>query len=81
MNPGKVDKKSMRFLLLFIFEGWVKPFTAYPAKAAFWMAEVFSGLTMKNYVLRGRYTVEKDVGNASLIPTYSDFKSCYGVRS
>ena len=63
MIPGKVDKTSMRFLLLF-FLGWVKPFTAYPAKAAFWTAEVFPGLTMKNHVLRGRDKIEKVVGNA-----------------
>ena len=59
MNPGKVDKKSMRFLLLFYFVGWVKPFTAYPAKAAFWTAEVFPGLTMKNSCFKGRDTIEK----------------------
>ena len=56
-----------------IFVGWVKPFKAYPAKAAFWTAEVFPGLTMKNHFFTGRDTIEKDVGNASLIPTYSDF--------
>jgi len=54
-----------------VFVGWVKPFTAYPAKAAFWTAEVFPGLTMKNHVFTGRDTIEKDVGNASLIPTYA----------
>ena len=70
----------MRFLLLFFF-GLIKPFSAYPAKAALWMEEVFPGLTMKNYVLRGRDTIEKNVGNASLIPTYIDFKSRLGVRS
>ena len=36
---------------------------------------------MKNYVLKGRDTIEKGVGNASLIPTYIDFKSRLGVRS
>ena len=55
------------------FLGWVKPFTAYPAKEALWRAAFFPGLTMKNYVLRGRDTIEKDVGNASLIPTYREF--------
>ena len=34
---------------------------------------------MKNYVLIGRDTIEKNVGNASLIPTYSDFKSLHGA--
>ena len=81
MNQGKVDKKIDAVSFAIYFVGWDKPYTAYPAKAAFWMAEVFSGLTMKNYVLRGRDTIEKDVGNASLIATYSDFKLCYGVRS
>ena len=51
----------------------------YPAKAAFWSAEVFPGLTMKNYVFTGRDTIEKDVGNASLIATYSVFKSLHGA--
>ena len=59
--------------------GWVKPFTAYPAKEALWRAAFFPGLTMKNYVLRGRDTIEKDVGNASLIATYSVFKSLHGA--
>ena len=64
-----------------VFVGWVKPYTAYPTKAAFWKAAVFPGLTMKNHVFIGRDTIEKDVGNASLIPTYADFKSRHGVRS
>ena len=81
MNPGKVDKKIDAIYFAIIFEGWVKPFTAYPPKEVFWTAEVFPGLTMKNYVLRGRDTIEKDVWNASLIPTYSDFKLRHGVRS
>ena len=57
-----------------VFVGWVKPFTAYPARDALLIAEVFPGLTMKNHIFFGRDTIEKDVGNASLIPTYSDFK-------
>ena len=36
---------------------------------------------MKNHVFIGRDTIEKDVGNASLIPTYIDFKLRLGVRS
>ena len=64
-----------------VFVGWVKPYTAYPARAAFWKAAVFPGLTMKYHVFIGRDTIEKDVGNASLIPTYADFKSHHGVRS
>ena len=55
------------------FVGWIKLDTAYPAKEALWRATFFPGLTMKNYVLRGPDTIEKDVGNASFIPTYSDF--------
>ena len=62
-----------------VFVGWVKPYTAYPAKAAFWTAEVFPGLTMKNHVFIGRDTIKKDVGHASLISTYSDFKSRHGA--
>jgi len=54
---------------------------AYPARDALLIAEVFPGLTMKNHVFTGRDTIEKDVGNASLIPTYSDFKSRHGVQS
>ena len=81
MNPGKVDKKIDAISFAVIFVCWVKPFTAYPARDAFWRAEVFPGLTMKNHVFIGRDTIEKDVGNASLIPTYSDFKSLHGVRS
>ena len=81
MYPGKADKKIDAISFAVYFEGWVKPFTAYPAKAAFWTAEVFPGLTMKNHVFIGRDTIEKGVGNASLIPTYSDFKLCYGLRS
>ena len=50
-----------------------------PAKAAFWTAAFFPGLTMKNHVFIGRDTIEKDVGNASLIPTYSIFKSLHGA--
>ena len=73
MNPGKVDKKIDVISPAVIFVGWVKPYTADPARDALWMAEVFPGLTMKNYVLRGRDTIEKDVGNASLIPTYGCF--------
>ena len=41
----------------------------------------FPGLTMKYHFCLGRDTIEKDVGNASLIPTFADFKSRYGVRS
>ena len=81
MNPGKVNKKINAISFAVIFVGWVKPYMAYPAKASFWTAEVFPGLTMKNHVFTGRDTIEKDVGNASLIQTYSDFKLCYGVRS
>ena len=55
------------------FLGWIKPDTAYPARDALWRAVFFPGLTMKNYVLIGRDTIEKNVGNASLIPTYSEF--------
>ena len=64
-----------------IFVGWLKPDTAYPARGAFWTAEVFPGLTMKNHVFTGRDTIQKNVGNASLIATYIDFKSRLGVRS
>ncbi len=48
-----------------VFVGWVKPYTAYPARAAFWMAAVFPGLTMKYHVFIGRDSIEKDVVNAS----------------
>ena len=34
---------------------------------------------MKNYFFKGRDTIEKGVGNASLIPTYSIFKSLHGA--
>ena len=71
MNPGKVDKKIDTISFAVYFVGRVKPFMAYPAKAAFWTAEVFPGLTMKNHVFIGRDMIEKDVGNASLIPTYA----------
>ena len=81
MNPGKADKKIDAISFAVYFVGWVKPYTAYPAKEALWRAAFFPGLTMKNYVLRGRDTIEKDVGNASLIPTYSDFKSRHGMQS
>ena len=64
-----------------IFVGWVKPYTAYPARAAFWMAAIFPDLTMKYHVFIGRESIEKDVGNASFIPTYIDFKSRHGVRN
>ena len=40
---------------------------------------VLPSLTMKNYVFTGRDTIEKGVGNASLIPTYSIFKSLHGA--
>ena len=42
-----------------VYVGWVKPFTAYPTKAAFWTAEVFHGLTMKIIFFKGRDTIEK----------------------
>ena len=45
-----------------------------PSKRCIMEGRVLPGLTMKNYVLRGRDTIEKGVGNASLTPTYSDFK-------
>ena len=81
MDPGKVDKKIDAISFAVIFVGWVKPFTTNPAKAAFWTAEVFPGLTMKNHVFTGRDKIQKNVGNASLIPTYIDLKSRLGVRS
>ena len=53
----------------------ILPMLNFPAaKAAFWTAEVFPGPIMKNYVFTGRDTIQKNVGNASLTPTYSDFK-------
>ena len=79
MNPGKVYKKIDAVSFAVYFVGWVKPYTAYPARDAFWRAAFFPGFTMKNYVLIGRDTIEKNVGNASLIPTYSVFKSLHGA--
>ena len=57
MNPGKVDKKIDAISFAATFVGWVKPFMAYLAKAAFWTAEVFPGLTMKNHFFTGRDTI------------------------
>ena len=57
MNPGKADKKIDAISFAVYFVGWVKPYTAYPAKAVFWTAEVFPGLTMKNHVSTGRDTI------------------------
>ena len=58
MNPGKVDKKSMRFLLLFILKAGLSH-TRRTASDALWRAEVFPGLNMKNYFFKGRDTIEK----------------------
>ena len=74
MNPGKVYKKIDAVSFAVYFVGWFKPYTTYPAKAALWGAEVFPGLTMKNYIFIGRDTIEKRCWERFAYPNLQRFQ-------
>ena len=66
MNPGKADKKIDTISFAVYFVGWVKPYTAYPAKEAFWTAELFPGLTMKIMFLKDEIRYRTMLGTLGL---------------
>ena len=57
-----------------VFVGWVKPYTAYPARDALLIAEVFLGLTMKNHVFNGRDKIEKRCWKRFAYPNLQRFQ-------